>query len=121
MRIIVADHHEQVLLALTTMLEQKSGVDLVGVAVNAQDLLRLATDEAAEVVVVDRNLPGSSVTNLVADLHLLEKKPFIIVMGSEPDHSRMALSAGADAFVSKGDSPEWLLQYLDTYTNRSRV
>jgi hypothetical protein len=41
--------------------------------------------------------------------------PFVIVMSSEFEYSRMLLKAGADAFVSKGDEPEWLVDRLYKY------
>lgn len=121
MRVIIADHHKQSFLALRTMLQEQSGLDLIGGAENAQELLQLAANEAADVVLVDRSLPGSSISDLLADLHSLEKRPFVIVMASQSEDSRMALSAGADAFISKGDGPEWLLEYLHSYANRINI
>lgn len=118
MRVIVADHNEQSLLALKTMLQEQSDVDLIGVAMNAEELFLLTASEIADVVLVDRSLPGSSMSDLLVELHSLEKRPFVIVMASQSEYSRMALSAGADAFVSKGDGPEWLLDYLHSYANR---
>jgi DNA-binding NarL/FixJ family response regulator len=121
MRVIVADHHAQSLLALKTMLQEQSGFDLIGEAQNADELLQMAASAAVDVVVVDRGLPGSSISDLLANLHSLEKRPFVIVMDSHPEYSRMALSAGADAFISKVNGPEWLLEYLHRYTGRDNT
>ena len=121
MRVIVADHHAQSLLALKTMLQEQSGFDLIGEAQNADELLQMAASAAVDIVVVDMGLPGSSISDLLANLHSLEKRPFVIVMDSHSEYSRMALSAGADAFISKGDGPEWLLEYLHRYTGRDNT
>jgi hypothetical protein len=39
-------------------------------------------------------------------------------MSSEFENSRMVLKAGADAFVSKADQPDWLLDTLQKFENR---
>jgi DNA-binding NarL/FixJ family response regulator len=51
-------------------------------------------------------------------LHALEPAPAIVVMSSELEHSRKALKAGADAFVSKTDDPGWLLETLQKFDSR---
>jgi hypothetical protein len=39
-------------------------------------------------------------------------------MSSELENGRKLLKAGADAFVSKADQPDWLLETLHMYGNR---
>ncbi len=112
MRIIVADHHPETLSALKIMLETERGIDLVSVATNAQELLVSAEEQATDVILIDRKLPGYGAEDLIVQLHALAPRPMVIVMDSLPEASRMALREGADAFVSKGDGPEWLLESL---------
>ena len=119
MRIILADHHAQTLWALRTMLEEEPEFDLVGEAVDAEGLLRLAGKHTADLVMVDRELPGYPIQDLIASLHALEPAPVVIVMSSEFEYSRMLLKAGADAFVSKGDEPHWLLDTLHRYARHT--
>jgi hypothetical protein len=40
-------------------------------------------------------------------------------MGSRPEYGRMLLKAGADAFVSKSDQPDWLLETLQKFEKSS--
>jgi DNA-binding NarL/FixJ family response regulator len=120
MRIIVADHHAQVLRALKLTLLELPTYDLVGEAANAESLLRLAGDQSAELILVDRELPGASIEDLIAGLHTLQPRPMVIVMGSRDEYGRRALRAGADAFVSKGERPEWLLGTLHIYAQRAK-
>jgi CheY-like chemotaxis protein len=42
-------------------------------------------------------------------------------MSSNSEDSRMALRAGADAFVSKEDQPEWLLITLRKYAKQTKL
>jgi DNA-binding NarL/FixJ family response regulator len=118
MRIILADHHTQSLWALRTMLEEEPGFDLIGGAVDATGLLTLVEEHIVDLVLVDRELPGYPIEDLIASLHALDPAPFVIVMSSEFEYSRMLLKAGADAFVSKGDEPEWLVSRLYKYKSR---
>lgn len=117
MRIILADHHAQPLWALKTLLEEEPEFDLVGEAANAQDLLSLAEKSRPDLVLVDRELPGDRIQDLVAALHALKPSPIIIVMSSEIASGRLVLRAGADAFVSKVDDPTWLVEKLHMYAN----
>ena len=120
MRIILADHHAQSLWALKTMLEEESEFDLIGEAVDAEGLLTLVEEHNIDLVLVDRELPGYPIEDLIAGLRALDPAPFVIVMSSEFEYSRMLLKAGADAFVSKGDDPVWMLNTLHRYARRTK-
>ncbi len=115
MRIILADHHVQPLWALKTLLDEELEFDLVGEAVNTQDLILLAEKQLPDLVLVDRELPGDPIQDLITSLHALKPRPIIIVMSTEIASSRLVLRAGADAFVSKVDDPAWLVEKLQTY------
>ena len=118
MRIILADHHAQSLWALKTVLQEQPEFDLIGVVEDEQSLLILAEEHTADLFLVDRSLPGGPIEELIGSLHALDPRPLVIVMSSEFEYSRMMLKAGADAFVSKGDRPDWLLDKLYNFERR---
>lgn len=118
MRLILADHHEQPRLALTTLLKEQSEFNLLGEALDGQDLLILADKCPADVILLDSDLPGIYIENLITKLHAFSPCPIVVVMSSEFENSRKFLKAGADAFVSKSDQPEWLLETLKKYNGR---
>ena len=118
MRIILADQHVQPRSALKRLLEEQPEFDLIGEAVDAQGLLLLAKKHLADLVLLDSELPGVYIEDLIASLHALEPPPIVIVMSSESENSRKMLKAGADVFVSKGDEPEWLLETLQKFENQ---
>jgi DNA-binding NarL/FixJ family response regulator len=120
MRIILADHHAQSLWALKTVLKEQPEFDLVGVVEDTHSLLMLAEKETADLILMDRTLPGIPIEDLITSLHTLVPRPEVIVMSSESEYSRMMLKAGADAFVSKGDEPIWLLEMLLNFEKRYR-
>lgn len=120
MRIIVADNHPQVLWAPRTVLEEQPEFDCLGEAVDAEELLELAAIHTTDLVLVDRELPGHPIENLITILHALGPKPFVVVMNSGFEHSRTLLKAGADSFVSKEDQPDWLLDTQYSYAQRTK-
>jgi DNA-binding NarL/FixJ family response regulator len=121
MRIILADHHAEPRLALKTLLEVKPEFDLIGEAVNAQGLLVLANESTADLILLDSRLPGISMVDLIARLRAIDPKLIVVVMSGESEQSRAMLRAGADAFVSKGDEPDWLIEVLHKYANQVKL
>ncbi len=119
MRIILADHHRHALWALKTILQEELGFEIVGEAVDTTGLLTLTENACSDLVLADKSLPGIPIEELIPILHALEPRPIVIVMSSRSEDSRRILKAGADAFVSKGDSPDWLLTTLHRYKQRA--
>jgi len=115
MRILLADHHVHPRWALKTVLDEQPEFDLIGEALDAQSLLMLAEKHTPDLVLIDRELPGCPIEDLIDRLHALKPKPIVVVRSSEFQSSRVILNAGADAFVSKGDEPYWLLENLHKY------
>jgi DNA-binding NarL/FixJ family response regulator len=120
MRIILADHNQKALWALRILLDEEPGMEVVGEAANAEELQMVAERISADLMLVDRRLPGSEIGALISGLHAIEPRPIIVVMSSDYEYSKVALRAGADAFVSKGDQPDWLLETLRRYAMRTK-
>lgn len=120
MRIILADNHVQPCWALKTLLNEQPEFKIIGEAVDADGLLVLAGKHLPDLVLVDSELPGLYIEDLITKLHDLEPPPIVVVMSSESENSRKLLKAGADAFVSKGDEPDWLLETLQKFESRSK-
>ena len=115
MRIILADHHVQPLLALGVLLNELTEFDLLGEATDVQGLLALVEDNSTDLVLVDCDLPGLPIEELIARLHALNPRPVVIVMGSMFEFESTMVEAGADDYVSKNDKPDWLLDKLYKY------
>jgi len=119
-RILLADHHANALWGLKTLIQEEPGLEVVGEAVDGESLNNLCAGLHPDLILIDKDLPGSPIDILMAALHRLIPRPIVIVMSSDPEYSRMMLKAGADAFVSKGDQPDWLLQILRNYKKRTQ-
>ena len=115
MRILLADHHTSPRWALRIMLKEESDIELVGEAIDWDSLIAIAKQNRPDLILMDRDLPGMLVEDMITDLHQLKPKPVVIVMSSDPADSRMLLRVGADAYVSKGEQPDWLIQSIRKY------
>lgn len=113
MRILLAEHHNQVRRALRTLLEEKTGHVLVGEVMDRAALFEQTTLKQPDLVLLDWELPGHTGNNIITDLHALDSPTRVIVLSTHIEAKEDFLSAGADAFVSKGDSPEKLLEALE--------
>ena len=119
MRIILADPNQKTLWALKTLLDEEPEMEVVGEAAHAQQLLDVAEKSSPDLVLLERRLPGSEIEPLIAGLHALEPRPFVVVTSTDTNDSRLVLKAGADAFLSKGERPDWLLTVLRQYAERT--
>jgi DNA-binding NarL/FixJ family response regulator len=120
MRVLVADDESAVCSALRLLLGQEPGLSIVGEALEARELLAQVEATCPDLLLLDWELPGrravcagGSRRDLLHALRFLCPQLKVIVLSGRPEAHRAALTAGADAFVSKGDPPERLLAAID--------
>lgn len=120
MRIMIADSHPEVRAALRLLLEEDTATWIVvAEATSAIELINKARSANPRVILVDWDLPGMRVAPLGGDnqradrilvaLKAIAPKAKIMVLGMSTGAKDAALQAGADAFLSKSESPQQLL------------
>lgn len=116
MRVFLADDQAGLHSALRLLLEQEPGMELVGEATNADELLSSVLSACPDLLLLDWELPelkaGDGGRRLLAVLHASLPALHVVVLSGRPESNRSALAAGADSFVSKADPPEYLLTTL---------
>ena len=112
MRIILADDHREVRSALGLLLSEKSHVCIVGEAATADGLIALVKSRSVELVILDWELPGSNMPDLLKRLFEMQPRLSIIALSSRPQFRQNAIESGVRAFVWKSDPPEALLAAL---------
>lgn len=110
MRIFLADDQSTVRSALRLLLEQDPSVAVVGEAREAQDLLTQVRADCPDLLLLDWELPALRPPELLSALRSICPDLSVVALSSRPDARRAALASGANAFVSKGDAPELLLE-----------
>ena len=112
MLIFIAASNEDLRVGLQMYLQNEAGMHVVGIAVQAKGLLRQLEATEANVLILDWNLPGESMPDLLADIQQLQFPPKIVVLAAKPELEGAVLDAGADAFFDKGYAPGALLEVL---------
>jgi DNA-binding NarL/FixJ family response regulator len=112
MRVLIADRHAATRSALRILLKEEPGLNVVGEAADGGELLAQVGATRPDIVVLDWELPGEEAAVLVPSLHTHDGRPSVVVLGGRPELAQAALAAGADAFVSKGDPPQRLLDTI---------
>jgi len=114
MRILLADDQPKVRFALRLLLEREPELNIVGEATEAETLLTQLATTQPDIVLLDWELPGLSHIDSLPTLRTAYPQLLVIALSGRLGTRQAALAAGADAFVSKGNPPEKLLDTLHT-------
>jgi DNA-binding NarL/FixJ family response regulator len=109
MQILLADNQPQVRFGLCVLLEHQPGIDVIGEAANARDLLAQSQSSCPDLILLDWKLPKMRAETLLARLRETCPNVNVIVLSGRPEARQAALDAGADGFVGKYELPERLL------------
>jgi DNA-binding NarL/FixJ family response regulator len=109
-RVVVVDDHDLFRTGLRNLLEEQ-GVNVVGEAANGQSAIRLASELAPEVVIMDLNMPG--LTGVETTRHLAGIAPLtrvvVLTISADDDDVMNALMAGACGYLLKDSSIQDLI------------
>jgi DNA-binding NarL/FixJ family response regulator len=114
MRVLLADSQSRVRFALSSLLEEQSGLVVVGEATDCQEVLAQVEAACPDLVLIDWDLPGMARVDLLAALQRICPGLYVIALSSRSEVEQEALTAGAQAFVSKAGPPEPLLAAIQS-------
>lgn len=109
MQILLADNQPKVRFGLRVLLKRQPGLEVVGEATNAEELLAQAEATCPDLVLLGWHLSGLKEVDLLLKLRSICPQLRVIALSGWPEERQAALDAGADAFVCKCDPPERLL------------
>ena len=101
MRIFIADADQETRMGLQMRLNLEPGMPVVGLAVGAESLLAQLAGSEADVLILDWQLPGLPITDVIAQVKTPGQAPQIVVLANRSEVKREAMAAGADAFFAK--------------------
>ena len=110
LRIILADDHPIVAVALSMLLQQIDGVTVVGVAENGRAGVTLVRNLRPDVVLMDVSMQDLNGIEATAQIRAISPATRVIMLSSHVDGAivERALNAGASGYVIKGASPDEL-------------
>jgi DNA-binding NarL/FixJ family response regulator len=121
MKILLADDQAKVRSALRLLLEHEPGMEILGEAVDVTGLLDWLKAANPDVLVLDWKLPGLPAVTLLPQMRSHRPHLRVVALSGLPGSRRVALAAGVDAFVSKGDPPEVLVRTVHACSKDARI
>lgn len=113
-RILVAESRPEVRSALRLLIEQDEVMVVTTEAAKVEELLRQVRIACPDVVLLDCDLPGIRVSEVMPQLRSICPAVQVVALCTRPEMRGAVLSAGADAFVCKTEPPERLLAILQS-------
>ena len=110
LRVLVVDDHDLFRTGLRNLLEEQ-GVNVVGEAENGETAIRLASDLAPDVVIMDLNMPGAGGVETTRRLSSLAPLSRVVVLTISADDEDVmdAVMAGACGYLLKDASIQELI------------
>jgi DNA-binding NarL/FixJ family response regulator len=103
-RVLIADDHPVFRFGLQTLLKADPAMEVVGEATNGEDVIKLASQLAPDVILMDLNMPGMN--GIEASRRILAEHPevqiLVLTMLDDDDSVFAAMRAGARGYLLKG-------------------
>ncbi|MCL4771863.1 MAG: response regulator transcription factor [Burkholderiaceae bacterium] len=114
MSILVVDDHTLFRRGLIALLEQDSGLRVVGEAADAAQALRLAPGLQPDVILLDNHLPGVLGVDAVQDLRTLSPRSRVLMLTVSEDAQDLAVALrnGAQGYLLKTIDGDLLAQAI---------
>jgi DNA-binding NarL/FixJ family response regulator len=109
LNILIGDASPRVRFGLRILLEQQPGWRVAGEAEDTQALLESVRCGCPDLVLLDWELPGMPVQELLTVIRHACPHLWIVFMSGKDELRQAAFQAGADVFAYKADPPEKLL------------
>src|SRR5262245_13351510 len=118
LRILIVDDHEVIRRGLRSLLSSRPEWEICGEAGDGQAAVEKVHALRPDLVLMDVTMPvmiGTEAAKIIRSRHIETK--VIIISQNEPEVARrMAMEAGAEAFVTKADLSRDLLSTIDKVT-----
>jgi two-component system NarL family response regulator len=120
--LFIIDDHLVVGAGFTSILCHQPGLNVVGYAQSGEEALRQLEHSAADVVLLDIQMPGMSGFDTLLELQRLPSVPKVIILSNfEPDEQVCsAVEAGATGYLLKDSSHDTIIEAVhEVYAGRS--
>jgi two-component system, NarL family, nitrate/nitrite response regulator NarL len=111
-RILIVDDQRRARRSVKALLATRFQLAETCEADNGIEAIRCVEECKPDVVLMDARMPGMDGIEATRIIKMNSAHVPVIVLSMYPEYQVAALAAGANAFISKGDSPERLLEIL---------
>lgn len=118
LRCLIVDDESPAREELRYLLDEQSGVQVVGSAATAEEAMLLLENVDYDIVFLDIRMPGLSGLELAAILHEKPDAPQVVFTTAYPDHAVDAFGLSAADYLLKPLSPERLAESIARVRHR---
>lgn len=113
-RVFVVDDHDIVREGLACIIERVPGFELAGEAHDGWDLVDKLTGASTDLVLLDFNMPGPDIIELIGNIKQQAPDVAILVLSMVDEISIVvsALKAGAKGYLTKNNDPATIIQAM---------
>jgi two-component system invasion response regulator UvrY len=115
-RIIIADDHPVFREGLRKILSKEVDLEIVFEAESGEELLGEIDNLEFDLIILDVGLPGRSGIDILADIRKTHPKIPVLIFSMHPEErfALRAIKAGANAYLSKEEKAEKLIEAIHT-------
>jgi DNA-binding NarL/FixJ family response regulator len=110
--ILLADDNFESRSALRLILQTRLGLETIYEARDMEHALAMIEDASPDCIILDWELPGRPTRERVSVLRMLIPHLKVIAISARPESELDAIAENVDAFFSKTDPPERMLNML---------
>ncbi|HUH97745.1 MAG TPA: response regulator transcription factor [Anaerolineales bacterium] len=115
LRVLIVDNQVRARTSLKALLGAWHEIEEVREAANGIEAVQLAEEIQPDLILMDGRMPGINGFDATRLIKARWPRIRIIILSMYPEFEVEALSAGADAFVSKSELPDRLRETLGTF------
>jgi DNA-binding NarL/FixJ family response regulator len=110
MRVLLTSDQQQTCLALIRLFEREPEISVVGVVNGASELEHSLHETRPDLVLLDWDLPDLRTAAVFSTFRQIGRCIKVVAFSHDERAQQSALTAGADAFISRQTPQEWLLR-----------
>ena len=118
-KVIIADDHKMMIDGLLSILSDENNIEIVNVANNGEEVLKILESKNVDLVLTDINMPIMNGIELTKTLK--QKYPTIKVLAlsmfGDIDHIQDMLNAGISGYILKNTGNKELIEAINTIAN----
>jgi two-component system, NarL family, response regulator DesR len=120
-RIVIAEDQELLLGAIGSLLDLEDDMEVVGLASNGEEALRLVHQLKPDVCIMDLEMPKKTGIEAAEELKHLECKVIILTTFARSGYYTRVIEAGIRGFLLKDSPSEELAGSIRSIMNGSRI
>ena len=118
MKILIVDDQKRTRQSLRSLLNTLSFVTEIAEAEDGRQAMLNMAEAPSGIVVMDARMPRMDGVQAAGFLKERWPQTRLIILSMYPEYRQASLEAGADAFVSKGEPPEKLVEAISRLAGR---